>query len=170
MGIIIPTLNKLLSLNIAFNMIGISGYLFYYFYGYYLYRFDVTKEYKIFNYIVCIVAIAYTIYRAIIINSLDNVYSYVTLVPCVMAGTIVLLCKDKKIKKDKLINIIAVNSLGIYIFHQLFINIIYKVLKFDIITSYPYLCLIIYSLIILLCSLIVTYLLRKSKIIRKYFL
>ena len=169
-SIIVPTINKIFKIELAINMLNISGYIFYYFYGYYLYHYDINKKYKIINYILAIIVIIYTIYRAITINSLDNIYSYVSLVPCILSSTMVLLCKNKTIKKDKLINLIAVNSLGIYILHQLFINIIYKVIKFDIIVNYPYIGLIIYSLVILLSSLLLTYLLRKIKFIRKYFL
>jgi surface polysaccharide O-acyltransferase-like enzyme len=169
-SIMVPTINTFFKINMAFNMLNISGYIFYYFYGYYLYHYDIDKKYKIGNYLLWLLAIIYTIYRAININSLDNVYSYTSLIPCVMASAIVVLFKNKEIKKDKLINLIAINSLGIYIIHQLFINIIYKVLKMDIIVSYPYIGLAIYSLVILICSLLVTYLLRKSSFIRKYFL
>jgi surface polysaccharide O-acyltransferase-like enzyme len=169
-SIIVPSLSKILDIKLSFNMLNISGYIFYYFYGYYLYKFSIKKEYKVCNYILAIIATLYTIYRAITINSLDNVYSYTFIVPCIIASAVVLLCKGRNIKKDKLINLIAVNSLGIYIIHQLFINIIYKVIKFDIIVNYPYIGLIIYSLVILLLSLITTYLLRKSSFIRKYFL
>ncbi len=169
-SIIVPTINKLFKIELAINMLNISGYIFYYFYGYYLYNYNINKKYKIVNYILAIIAIGYTIYRAITINSLDNVYSYISLVPCILSSATVLVLKNRSITKDKLINLIAINSLGIYILHQLFINIIYKVLKFDIIVSYPYIGLIIYSLVTLVCSLLLTYLLRKSKFIRKYFL
>ncbi len=170
LGIIIPSIDKLFNIKIAFNRLGISGYIFYYFYGYYLYQYNISKKYKILNYVFCIFCIIYTIYRAITINSLDNVYNYTSIVPCVMASNIVVLLKNRTIKKDKFINIVALCSLGIYIIHQLFINIIYNVIKFDMITKYPYIGLIIYSLIIFLCSLLFTYILRKSKFIRKYFL
>ena len=72
-SILIPSLNKMFDIKIAFNMISVSGYIFYYFYGYYIYHFDIDKKYKMFNYIACILAFAYTIYRAININSL-NIY------------------------------------------------------------------------------------------------
>jgi surface polysaccharide O-acyltransferase-like enzyme len=169
-SIIVPSLSKLLQLNLAFNYLNLSSYIFYYFYGYYLYKYNISKEYKIFNYILGILAIGYTIYSAITVNVIDKAFAYTTLVPCILSSSVVLLFKDKNIKKDKLINLIAVNSLGIYIIHQLFINVIYKVIKFDIIVNYPYIGLIIYSLVILLLSLLTTYLLRKSKFIRKYFL
>ena len=169
-SILIPSLNKLLDIKIAFNMISVSGYIFYYFYGYYLYHYDISKKYKIFNYIACVFALIYTIYRAINTNSLDDVYSYTTLVPFLFASLTIILLKNKDIKYGKIINNIGVCSLGIYIIHQVFINIIYKVIKFDMIVGYPYIGLIIYFVIIFLCSYIATYLLRKIRIIRKYFL
>ena len=169
-SIIVPSLNKLFNIKLAFNMLTISGYIFYYFYGYYLYHFDISKKYKLLNYILCFIAICYTIYRAITINSLDNVYSYTSIVPCIIASMVVIMCKNKTIKNPKLINLIAVNSLGIYIIHQLFINIIYKVIKFDIIVDYPYIGLLVYSLVIFLVSLGSVYLLRKWEFVRKYFL
>ena len=170
LGIIIPSLNRLFDIKIAFNMIGISGYIFYYFYGYYLYKYDVPKKFKIVNYIVAILCILYTVYRAIHINTLDNVYDYKTLVPCMLASSTILLLKGTTVKNGDLINAIGVCSLGIYVTHQFFINIIYKVIKFDMIVNYPYICLILYFLIIFTCSFIVTYLLRKIKFVKKYFL
>ena len=169
-GILIPTLNKIFNIKIAFNMLNISGYIFYYFYGHYLSHYKISKNFKIINFVVCLICILYTIYRAIHINSLDNIYSYTSLVPFIIASSTILLLKDKKIKENNLITTIAVSSLGIYVFHQLFINIIYKVLKFKMIINYPYIGLIIYSIIIFLCSFLMTYLLRKIKFVRKYFL
>ena len=169
-SIIIPSLNKLFDIKLAFNMLTISGYIFYYFYGYYLYHYDINKKYKILNYILCLLAISWTIYRSIKINSLANVYSYTSIVPFILSSSIILLLKDKNIKKDRIINLIALNSLGIYIIHQLFINIIYKVIKYKMIVNYPYIGLILYSLVIFLLSLGSVYLLRKSSFVRKYFL
>ena len=169
-SIVVPSLSKLLQLSLAFNYLNLSSYIFYYFYGYYLYKYNYTNKYKITNCILALIAIGYTIYSAITINNIDKAFAYTSIVPCILSSTIVVLLKNKTIKKDKIINLIALNSLGIYIIHQVFINIIYKVIKFDIIVSYPYIGLIIYSIMILLCSLIVTYILRKNKYIRKYFL
>ena len=169
-SIIIPSLNRLFDISIAFNKVGISGYIFYYFYGYYLYKYDTSKNFRIINYIISILCIGYTIYRAIHINTLDNVYSYTTLVPCMLASSTVLLLKGTTVKNSELINSIGICSLGIYVTHQFFINIIYKVIKYDMIVNYPYIGLILYSIIIFSSSLLITFLLRKIKFIRKYFL
>lgn len=169
-SIIIPTLNELFDIKIAFNKLGISGYIFYYFYGYYLYKYDTSKKFKLFNYIVSILCIIYTIYRAIYINTLDDVYSYTTLVPCMLASSTILLLKGTTVKSGDVINTIGVCSLGIYVIHQFFINIIYKVIKFDLIVTHPYSCLFLYFLIIFSSSFLVTYLLRKIKFVKKYFL
>ena len=169
-SIIVPSLNKIFEIKLAFNYLNLSSYLFYYFYGYYLSNYNISKSYKIINYILSLLAIIYTVYLAITVNNIDSAYTYTSLVPVILSSSIVLVCKNRNIKHDKLINLIAINSLGIYIIHQLFINIIYKVIKFDIIVNYPYIGLIMYSLVILILSLLTTYLLRKSKFIRKYFL
>ena len=169
-SIIIPTLNELFDIKIAFNKLGISGYIFYYFYGYYLYKYNVSKNFKLLNYGVSILCIAYTVYRAISVNTLDDVYSYTTLVPCMLASSTILLLKGTTVKSGDVINTIGVCSLGIYVIHQFFINIIYKVIKFDLIVSHPYSCLFLYFLIIFSSSFLVTYFLRKIKFIKKYFL
>lgn len=169
-SILIPSLDKLFGIKIAFNKLNISGYIFYYFYGYYLYKYSVSKKFKIINYVISILCIAYTFYRAIHINSLDNVYSYTTLVPCMLASSTILLFKDKKYKNGEFVNTIGVCSLGIYVLHQFFINIIYKVIKFDMIVRYPYIGLALYFIIILTSSFLLTYFLRKIPFIKKYFL
>ena len=170
LSIVLNSLNKLFDIKIAFNTIGISGYIFYYFYGYYLYKYDVSKNYQTLSHILSILCIGYTVYRAIHINSLDNVYSYTTLVPFALANSTILLLKGTNVKKGDLINAIGICSLGIYVTHQFFINIIYKVIKYDLIVNYPYIGLILYFIVIFSSSLLLTYLLRKIKFVRKYFL
>lgn len=169
-SIVIPSLDKLFGIKIAFNKLNISGYIFYYFYGYYLYKYKVSDKFKIVNYAIALACIGYTVYRAIHINTLDNVYSYTTLVPCMIASSTILLFKDKKYKNGEFVNTIGVCSLGIYIIHQFFINIIYKVIKLDMIVNYPYIGLILYSIAILTSSFLVTYFLRKIPFVKKYFL
>jgi len=170
--ILLSLLNSAFKVNIAFNMINISGYIFYYLYGHFLYSYTISNKFKILNYILAFLGIIYTIYRASTYNSLDYIYGYTTIVPCVLASSLVLLLKDRdiKLKINNIINNIGICSLGIYIIHQFFINIIYKVLKFDLIVSYPYIGLIIYLIVIFLCSYVTTYLLRKIKFVREYFL
>lgn len=167
--ILLSTVESAFKLKIALNMINLSGYIFYYFYGHYLYKYSVSKRFKYINYVLAFISIIYTIYRACTYNSLDYDYSYTTIVPCILASSVILFMKDRDIKLriNDFINSIGLCSLGIYIIHQFFINIIYKVVKFDLIVTYPYIGMIIYLIIIFFLSYGTTYLLRKIKIIRE---
>lgn len=170
--IFLSTLNNMFNIDIAFNTINISGYIFYYFYGYYLYKYDVSKKYKVLNYILSFISIAFLFYYVKIHTSLDFSFSYTTFIPFTLASSCILLFKNKdiKLKANSLINSIGICSLGIYVLHQFFINIIYKLLKFKYIVYHPYAGLIFYTLVVFIISYIVTYLLRKIKIIGKYLL
>ena len=77
-------------------------------------------------------------------------------------------CKKFGDATSKVLSQIGINSYGIYIFHQLFINIIYKLLKFDFIRIYPLIGFCIYLVIIFMLSYFTTYILRKIKLISKY--
>lgn len=170
--ILLSTLNRIFNINIAFNTINISGYIFYYFYGYYLYKYDISKKYKVLNHSFSLLSIVFLIYYVNRYTSLDASFSYTTFTPFIFASSCILLFKNKdiKLKINNLINSIGLCSLGIYVIHQFFINIIYKLLKFKYIVYHPYTGLVLYTLVIFIISYIVTYLLRKLKIIRKYLL
>ncbi len=170
--VLLSTLNRIFSINIALNTIGISGYIFYYFYGYYLYKYDISKKYKVLNYILSLFSFIFLIYYVNKYASLSASFSYTTFIPFIFAGSCILLFKNKdiKLKINNLINSIGICGLGIYVLHQFFINIIYKLLKFRYIVYHPYTGLVFYTLMIFIISYIITYLLRKIKIIRKYLL
>ena len=151
-----------LNLNIAFNMINISGYLFYYFYGYYLYKYNISNTYKNINYILSILSIIYIGYHVSNKCSLDYLFSYTSFIPFILASSLILILKDKDIKRgSNLITSIGLCSYGIYIYHQVFINIIYKGLKLDYIFKYPYTGIIIYILGIFILTYGLTLILKK---------
>lgn len=170
--IVISTLNDIFNIKIAFNTIEISGYLFYYFYGYYLYKYDISNKFKIVNYLISFLSIIYVFYLAKKNASLTLLFGYTTFIPFIFASSLVLLFKNKDInlKTKNFIHSIGMCNLGIYVLHQLFINIIFKVLKIKYIVSYPCLGLIIYTIIVFTVSYICSYLLRKNLLIRKYLL
>ena len=169
-SILIPTLDKIFGIKIAFNMLNISGYIFYYFYGYFIFNYKTSNKFKLLNYLIALICVGYTIYKAISINDLSDSYSYTTLVPFILASSMILFFKDRNFKGNNLINQIALCSLGIYVLHQFFINIIYKVIKFKMIIDYPYIGLFIYAAVIFICPFLMTYILRKIKFVKKYFL
>lgn len=104
-------------------------------------------------------------------NNLDML-SYTSNIPFLISTSIILLLKNKKFDDviSKVLSQIGINSYGIYIyiFHQLFINIIYKLLKFDFIRIYPLIGFCIYLIFIFILLYFTTCILRKIKLISKY--
>ena len=167
--IFLTTVNRYFNIYIMFNHISISGYIFYYLYGYYLYKYEINNKYKLLNYLLLIVSIIYII--LFIDKKSEYLFEYTSFIPFIIASTIIVTIKDIKITKfTKIINSIGIHSFGIYIIHQFFINIIYKFIKFKYIIYHPYIGLILYLIIILSLSYITTYILKKIKIIDKYLL
>lgn len=168
--LVVPSICNYYNVHKVFTYLSLTCYIFYYFYGYYLYRFDVSKTYKILNYVLSILQIVNIILYINKYPSLNNLFSYTSFTPFILASSIILLMKEKNVdlKYQNIISSIGVCSLGIYVFHQVFINIIYKVLKIKLILDYPYVGLISYILIVFIASYLFTYLIRKIPIVRKY--
>ena len=167
-SILLPHIENLINLKTPLNYLNISGFIFYYFYGHYLYKFNISKKYKIINYVLSFVSIIYLIFYIKEHASLNYLLSYTTFIPFIIASSIILLFKDKDIKSkfNNPINSIGECSLGIYVFHQFFINIIFKVLKIKFIINYPYLGLLLYLIIIFTLSYSFTYFIRKIKVVK----
>lgn len=62
---------------------------------------------------------------------------------------------------------ISENSFGIYIFHMLWVNILYKIIKFNPL-DYNFIVLIPIVLLVLIASDVTTIIYRKIPIIGKY--
>lgn len=172
--IIINDINAYLKINIAFNILIISPYIFLYFLGDYLSRYGITKKIKYANYIFSLISVVVIILKNVFYMSDSFYMTYTCFFSFNITLSVFLLIKEMKFNfNDKIKNIIINISectLGIYLIHQLIINIIYKLLKIDIILDYPYVCLILYSIVTFCLSYLITTLLRKFKIVRKYIL
>ena len=96
------------------------------------------------------IAIIFLFLKSLKDNNLDML-SYTSNIPFLISTSIILFLKNKKFGDaiSKVLSQIGINSYGIYIFHQLFINIIYKLLKFDFIRLYPLIGFCIYLIFIL---------------------
>jgi len=172
--IIINDISTILKTNISFNILITSPYIFLYFLGDYLSRYQLSKK---IIYINCIFSIGSII--IIVLNNLFELFdsSYITYTCFIsfnITFSIFIYLKNKQTKiNNKLKSIIIKISectLGIYLIHQFIINIIYKMLKIDLILDYPYLCLILYSGVVFILSYIITILLRKINFMKKYIL
>ncbi len=172
--ILFTDISKILKTELAFNILIISPYIFFYMLGDYLSRYDISKKLKFANYIFSLISII-----LIIVNNFVNIFDneLVTFTSTMISSIIIsifLIAKNKKEnfgeKTKNVLEDIEKCGLGIYLIHQLIINIIYKILKVDFILNYPYIGLIIYTLVIFAISYLITYFLRKIKIVKNYIL
>lgn len=172
--IVIPDIVIMFNQKIAFNAVITNPYIFLYLLGYYVSKYDISKKWRISNYILSAVFIV-----LIILNNFINLFnaelitytSFITFNIILSLFYIVKRCKKSYNQvAQKILKNISDCGFGIYLIHQAIINVIYKVLKFDIITKYPYIFLIIYTLFVFGTSYLIVYYLRKIKIIRKYLL
>ena len=169
-SILINTINDVYKIKLAFNMLEISGYIFYFLYGYYIYKYGTSKKYNIVNYIFVLLSIIYTVFHVLKNPDLNAMYSYLTFIPFIIASGSLLIFKDIKVNK-KLVNIITSIStcmFGIYVYHQFFINIIYKFIKLSFIKYHPYIGLLTYSFAVFALSYVLTYILKKLPFFKKY--
>lgn len=161
-------------INVAFHILITSPYIFFYLFGYYLSKYDLPKKIRITSYILSIISIIIIILNNFI-NIFDATYiTYTSFITFNIILSIFLLTKNHKYnsndKTKKILISLSECGFGIYLVHQLIINIIYKLLKIDIILTYPYIGLIVYSIFIFVISYIIIYLLRKINFVKKYIL
>lgn len=168
--ILLPEISSIFMINIAFN-IPLTPFIFLYFYGHFVINYDTPKYYKNTSYIFGIISLILIIYL-IINNKYLNLVNYTSTLVFLISNSIILLFKNKKIvinkHLEKLIHSLGTCSFGIYIIHQFFINLIFKLFKIDIILTYPFISLIIYTIIVLTLSHLTIYILKKSKTVSKY--
>ena len=169
--ILVPELNYGFKINIQEVLPINSGFLFIYMLGYYLYKIDIKGISKIIIYILGIIGLI-NIVMVTLNKSNYQLIGYTSTSTISVASSILILFKGKKIcnneKVSKLISSIGVCCFGIYILHQILINIIYKILRVSFIIDYPYIGLVLYSLGIFIVTYVIVLLLRKIKLVRDY--
>ena len=170
--ILLPEIAYFFKINIGFN-IPLSSYIFIYFYGNYIINKSVSNKFKKFSYILGVITIIYVIYIAY--NETYVLSLTYTSTPIILLSNfVILLLKDREITKNNsvghLIKSLGICSFGIYILHQIFINIVFKFIKLDFILDYPYIGLFTYTLGILIVTYLIVFILRKIKLVRNYIL
>ena len=166
-SIIIPTINSVSGLTIAFTIPIISSFLFYYLYAHYIDKYSFTSKYKIISIILALISATLLIVQNLLKITLFPI-EYGSLVIFLISNGIFVSLINKDIKQNRIITSLSECSFAIYLFHQFFINIIYKFLKFNIIIKYPYVGLILYTIGILMITYFFSYILRKIKLVRKF--
>ena len=172
--VLLVDFSKIFKINIEFNILIYNPYIFFYMLGDYLSRYEISKKIRMVNYsmsaLFCIL-----IFSNEFVSLFDkNLVAYTSFMMSSIIVTLFLSAKNCKLNFKKQIKnflySISECGFGIYLIHQFVINIIYKLLKFNIILKFPYTGLILYVMIVFLISYSITYLLRKIDIIRKYML
>ena len=168
--IIIPEISAVLNLKIAFNILVTSPYILLYLLGFYLTKYDIPKKYRIANYIFSIIFVILIIINNFLKFFDANIITYTSIGSFSIVMSLFLLAKNLNLqlnnKTQKILKNISECGFGIYLIHQLIINVIYKLLKIDIITKIPYIGLVIYTLLIFGMSFAIVYYLRKINRIR----
>lgn len=168
-----PELKGLLGLNTVFYVPVDTGFVFVFLLGYYLHRFELPRKGKQVLYVAAAGAFA-----GIFLLSVRDVHSYLvaydsTLCILVAAGVFCFFQGRPITRRIPLANWITALgecSFGIYILHQFFINVIFKVLRLELIVKLPYLGLMLYALVVMVATFGTVYCLRLIRPVRKYLL
>ena len=157
--IFLPTFGKWINVGISFPF---TGYLFYVCLGGILAQININKKTSYFVYLTGVLSAIYVVF----INC--NV-GYKHLAVCLMAISIFLIVSNINIKPNKLLLCLSNCTWGIYLIHPLFINVAIKVFHIDVVTSYAYLKIFIFTVIVFIFSFFTTFVLRKIPLVKKLF-
>jgi surface polysaccharide O-acyltransferase-like enzyme len=172
---IIPSLESILPYKFGISIPINSVYVFYILLGYYIHYNKITIK----NEILLILMMFYVLFT-ILMPLNKNFVSWanggsITLTgynsPIVIMITFALFCfLHQRNTQNKIMEIIAPICFGVYLIHTLFINFIYKIIKFSP-EKYPLIMVVVLTAIVtILLSMCFSYLARKIKIIKKYLL
>jgi surface polysaccharide O-acyltransferase-like enzyme len=173
----IPFLKVFFSFSFAVYIPINSIFLFYLVLGYYIHFYKININ-SIAIFIIIIFYILFSVVMSLngnfflesdgfLLSLNKNTYSPITVLP-----TVAVFCFIRKIciAPNKLFNSISSLVFGIYLVHMIFINFIYKFLKFTP-ERFPLIVVLLGTFIITsIASIIFTYFLRKIKILKLYLL
>ena len=152
----------------AISVIGVNipfgGYLFYVCFGCMMAKINVNKKITIVTYVTLFVSTL-----TIILISKDIQLGYKNLVICAVAMSVFVLIIKMEIKPNKILLCISNCTWGIYLIHPFFINIVIKLLKIDVLSSYAYIKLFVFAIVVTVVSFFTAYVLRKIPIVKKLF-
>jgi surface polysaccharide O-acyltransferase-like enzyme len=172
---VIPIVEIAFSIKLGFYIPVTSVYVFYLLLGHYIHNYNITINNKILSFLMILYFICS------IIMPLNNEFVSMTgggsiiffgyNSPIVVMGTFVLFCFiHQKNKSNKFFDILSPMCFGIYLIHTLFINFLYKFIKFTP-EKYPLINIIIcVSITTFILSIGFTFIARKINIIKKYLL
>lgn len=160
-SILCPFLEEWLPIGISLPF---TGYLFYVCFG------GIAAKYKINHHTIAFLHLAGVLSIVWIITSADlSAFGYKSPAICFIALSIFLLFSRMERKPNPYILRISECTWGIYLLHPLFINILIKLLKVDLLSSSPYLKICAFAIFLFVISFITTYFLRKIPYLKRLF-
>jgi len=160
-NILVPNIENFISIGFDIPM---SGYLFYVSFGGAIAKCKFDKKINILAYSLLLLSVIY-----IIFFTNGNLLGYKNLVVCIMAISIFVITVGIEMKSNKMLLRIAECTWGMYLIHPLFINIANKMMNIDFLTSYAYVKLLAFAVVVTVTSICTVYALRKIPIVKKLF-
>jgi len=181
-GLLLPAINSVLTkinprFNISFSIGELTGYIGYFFAGYYFHKYEISKRAKILIYIMGILSAFITIIitaKWSLMTGEPQEFLYGYLLPTTMfeAYALFLLFKERlsSIKFSKRIennlSIISDCTFGIYLVHD-FVNQLYSLLNISTTTLNPVIMIPTMSVITFIISFIITIIIKQIPYINK---
>lgn len=159
--VLLPEIKDIIHIGIRFPL---GGYLFYVCFGMLMAK---CKQNKLMLPIFIILGIGSGIYLAL--NPYNQDFDYLSFFVAIMAISIFGTSTLFNSKGNKIILEISNCTWGIYLIHPFFINIIIKLLKIDLLSTYPYINLLVFFVVISLLAFTTTFILRKIPLLKKLF-
>lgn len=168
---IIPALN-IFGINISFYILVSTIYPFYAFFGYaYYQRIINIKNYQSILLIILssIGLVLVNIYRYMFgYIALDILLNYSSILVVLQSIGIFALFVNFKGKSNKVIESLDSTSFGIYLLHMIFVRLILKYLQFNPYGFIPVVSFLILVIIVVLCSYVVVFTLKKLPVFNKF--
>ena len=160
-NILLPTFENIIDVGVTLPF---GGYLFYVCAGGIMAK---HKFGKIESLVIYALGLLSAVWIFVSTEKWDMGYKHLSV--CLMAISIFLFFKKRNIKASKSILSVSKCTWGIYLLHPFFMNIVIKVLKIDLVSSYAYVKLFVMTIIIVIVSFLTTCMLRKIPFVKKLF-
>ena len=159
--VLLPEIRNIIRVGITFPL---GGYLFYVCFGMLMAKY---KQNKLLLPLFAVTGIGSGVCLAL--NPYNQEFEYLSLFVAIMAVSIFGIATLFNAKGNNVILEISNCTWGIYLIHPFFINLIIKLLKIDLLSTYPYVKLALFFVVVSLLSFATTFILRRIPLIKKLF-
>ncbi len=156
----------------------VCGYTGYFVLGYYLHHFELSKKTRSWVYVFGGCGAAVTFFTTLLFSKkssalVDFYHSYFAFGVFLEAVAVFLLFKHHSPetindKAQKIVLTLSNCSFGIYLVHYLFVRYNAQIFRFDLLSLHPLLAVPVLTLIVFVCSFIISYILNKIPVVKKY--